>query len=193
MPEQHRSVPGVALQSTVFKFEIDLSDVDRGIYERLSLAAARHPSETSPYMLTRVLAYCLEYREGVAFSKGLSATEEPAVWAHDPTGALTSWIEVGSPSAERLHRARKACSHVAVYCHREVRSFLREVRSSAIHKADTIPVYVPPAAVLEGFERTLQKRNVLSLSRSEDSIYLEGLHLSVSGLIEKHSLAPQSE
>jgi uncharacterized protein YaeQ len=178
----------VALQATVFNFEIDLSDVDRSVYEKLSLSVARHPSETTAFMLTRVLAFCLEYKEGLSFSRGLAATEEPAVWSRDPTGTLTSWIEVGSPSAERLHRARKACEHVAIYCHRDLKNFLREARSASIHKADTIAVYAIPQNVLEDFDRALDKRNVLSLSRSEDSIYLEGPRLSTSGVLERHAI-----
>jgi uncharacterized protein YaeQ len=178
----------VALQSTVFNFEVDLSDMDRGVYTKLALAVARHPSETTPYMLTRVLAYCLEYEEGISFSRGLSATEEPAVWCRDPTGVLTSWIEIGSPSPERLHRARKACARVAVYCHRDLRNFLKEAQAASIHKAETIPVYALPSSVLDDFERTLEKRNVFSLSRSEDTIYLEGKGLSTSGQLIRHLL-----
>src|SRR5579859_1018315 len=72
--------PIVALTSTVYHLEIDLSDVDRGVYETLDLRLARHPSESKHYLLTRALAYCLFYEEGIAFSKGLSTTDEPAVW-----------------------------------------------------------------------------------------------------------------
>src|SRR4051812_47354462 len=98
----------MALTATVHHFDVELSDVDRGVYESLSFKAARHPSETAEYLVTRVLAYCLEYTEGIAFSKGgLSEPDEPAVVVRDLTGALRAWIEVGSPDAARLHRASK--------------------------------------------------------------------------------------
>ena len=58
----------MAIGSTVHTFDIQLADVDRGVYETLALRVARHPSETDEYLLTRVLAYCLEYTEGIAFS-----------------------------------------------------------------------------------------------------------------------------
>ena len=97
----------MALGSTVYHFEIELSDVDRATYTTLDLRLARHPSESLRYLLTRTLAYCLSYEEGIAFSKGgLSSSDEPPVAVRDPTGALRAWIDVGAPSAKRLHKAR---------------------------------------------------------------------------------------
>src|SRR6478752_3381293 len=106
----------MALTATMYHFQITLSDVDRGVYEGLSLRVAQHPSETMRYLLTRTLAYCLSYEEGIAFSKGgLSATDEPPISVRDPTGLLLAWIDVGAPSAERLHKASKAARRVAVW------------------------------------------------------------------------------
>ena len=105
----------MALTATVFTFDVQLADVDRGVYEQLALKAACHPSETEEYLLARVLAYCLEYTEGIAFSKGgLSDPDEPAITVRDLTGALRAWIEIGAPDAARLHRASKAAPRVAV-------------------------------------------------------------------------------
>ncbi len=95
----------MALNATVYSFEVELSDVDRGVYATVALRAARHPSETPEYLLTRVLAYCLEYTEGLEMSRGLAEPDEPALMVRDLTGALQAWIEVGSPDAARLHKA----------------------------------------------------------------------------------------
>ena len=109
----------MALSATMYVFTVRLADVDRGIYETLNLRLACHPSETVEFLLTRLLAYCLEYGEGIAFSKGLSDPDEPAVFIRDLTGALKAWIEVGTPDAARLHKASKASPRVAVYVHDE--------------------------------------------------------------------------
>src|SRR6188768_1958505 len=99
----------MALTATVYRLTITLSDVDRGVYEALDLRVARHPSESARYFWQRTLAYCLCYEEGIAFSKGgLSDSDEPPVSIVDGTGVLRAWIDVGSPSADRLHRAAKA-------------------------------------------------------------------------------------
>src|SRR6478735_6272698 len=98
----------MALTATIYHFQITLSDVDRGVYEALDLRVARHPSETMRYLVTRTLAYCLSYEEGIAFSKGgLSSVEEAPVSIRDATGVLRAWIDVGSPSAERLDKNSK--------------------------------------------------------------------------------------
>src|SRR5438128_1441845 len=107
------------------------------VYETLSLRAARHPSESEEYLLTRVLAYCLEYGEGIAFSSGgLSNPDEPALAIRDLTGVLKSWIEVGSPEAARLHKASKAAPRVAVYAHKGIDLLLAKLRGERIHRAD---------------------------------------------------------
>src|SRR3954469_15408398 len=98
----------MALSATVYRLQIDLSDVDRNLYQALDLRVARHPSESMRYLLTRILAYCLCHEEGIAFSKGgLSSNEEPPLTIRDLQGNLRTWIEIGSPSAERLHKASK--------------------------------------------------------------------------------------
>src|SRR3954464_6177041 len=106
----------MALTSTVYRLNITLSDVDRGVYEKLEVRTGRHPSESARYFWQRTLAYCLSYEDGIAFSKGgLSDAEQPPVSIHDPTGVFVAWIDVGSPSADRLHRASKAARRVALF------------------------------------------------------------------------------
>ena len=87
----------MALTATLYSFDVALSHVDRGVYEQLAIKAACHPSESEEYLLTRVLAYCLEYTEGIAFSKGgIADPDEPAITVKDLTGAWKSWIEIGA-------------------------------------------------------------------------------------------------
>ena len=99
----HKLAP-MAAGAVMYNFAVQLADVDRGVYEDVALQAARHPSETDAYMMTRVLAYCLEYAEGITFSDGISSTDEPAVLVRDLTGRLTTWIEVGAPMRAALRQ-----------------------------------------------------------------------------------------
>ena len=99
----------MALTATIYNFDIDLSDMDRAVFESRALRVARHPSESEDYLVTRVLAYALEYTDGIEFSAGgLSSPDTPALAVKDLTGALRAWIDIGTPDAERLHRASKA-------------------------------------------------------------------------------------
>src|ERR1700761_4125642 len=118
----------MALGATIYSFKIDLADSDRGVYAALDLRVARHPSETEDHLLTRVVAYCLEYAEGIAFGSGLSDSDQPAISVHDLTGALTTWIDIGAPEAARLHRASKASPRVAVYTHKDGAQLLAKLQ-----------------------------------------------------------------
>jgi uncharacterized protein YaeQ len=163
----------MALTSTVFVFDIALSDVDRGVYETFSLKVACHPSETPEYMLTRVLAYALEYEEGLAFSSGLSATEEPALWTRDLTGQLRAWIEVGTPDAARLHKASKACDRVAVYCHKDVALYLRNLTGQRVHNADRLRIVEVDRRFIEAAAAKVERRTALTVSVTEGTLYLD--------------------
>src|SRR3954471_2489282 len=107
----------MALTATIYNFDVALADVDRGVYETLSFRVACQPSETEEYLISRVLAYCLEYAEGIGFSKGIAEPEVPALFVRDLTGAMRVWIDVGAPDAARLHKASKASPRVAIYTH----------------------------------------------------------------------------
>ncbi len=162
----------MALGATIYSFEIALSDVDRDVYEVLNLRVAQHPSETSEFLLTRVLAYCLEYAEGIEFSKGLSDPSEPAVLVRDLTGVLLAWIDVGLPEPERLHRASKAAPRVAVYTHKDPATWLLRLGEARIHRAAELQVFALDRDWMAQLVAKLERRVKWSLARSESEIYL---------------------
>ena len=179
----------MALTATISTFDIALSDVDRHVYEQLSLKVAQHPSETDEYVWTRVLAYCLEYREGIAFSKGgISNAEEPAITVRDLTGSLTHWIEVGAPDAARLHKASKASPRVAIYTHREPRVLLKGYEGSHIHKAETVELYAFDKSFIESLVGRSDRRVGCTLSITERQLYLEIGGKTLQGGVERHAL-----
>ena len=95
--------------------KLALTDLDREVYENLSLTVACHPSETLERMMVRVLAYCLNAREGLELCKGLSDTEEADLWAHSLDGSLALWIDVGEPTIERLKKVSRLAPEVRLY------------------------------------------------------------------------------
>jgi uncharacterized protein YaeQ len=179
----------LALSATIFVFDIQLADADRNVYETLSLRVARHPSETNEYLLTRVLAYCLEYTEGVAFSSGgLSDPDEPAITVRDLTGALQTWIEIGSPEAARLHKAGKAAQRVAVYAHKQVNLLLAKLEGERIHRAEALVIYAIDPELVTALSERLSKRMQFDLSVSEGHLYVTVGAETLSGTVEIHRL-----
>jgi len=105
----------VALKPTIYKFKIALSDIDRNHYDSLNLTVAQHPSENEERMMARVLAFCVNARENLSFTKGLSAVEEPDIWARTLDDRLSLWIDVGEPSFDRIKKATRLSPAVKVY------------------------------------------------------------------------------
>jgi len=178
----------VALSSTIYNVSVELNDVDRGVYESLALRLAMHPSETMEYMVTRLLAYCLEYTEGIEMTTGLSDGDEPAIVVRDLTGKVTGWIEVGLPDADRLHRASKLASRVAVYTHREMRILLGQLEGRRIHRADEIPIYSFAGNFIKDLAEKFERRVAMSLSVTEQHVYLDIGGESLTTVIEEHRL-----
>ncbi|MCA2998901.1 MAG: YaeQ family protein [Rhodocyclaceae bacterium] len=105
----------MALKATIFKAELAVSDIDRGVYGTHTLTIARHPSETDERMMVRVLAFALNADERLDFGKGISNENEPALWRRDLTGAVEQWMEVGLPEERTLRRACGKASEVRLY------------------------------------------------------------------------------
>jgi uncharacterized protein YaeQ len=103
----------MALPSTIYRVNIQLSDVDRGIYESLQATVARHPSETEERLVARLLAYVLFFEPELAFTRGVSAGDEPDLWLKGPDDRVLLWVEVGLPEADRLIKAGRHAARVA--------------------------------------------------------------------------------
>ncbi|MGZ8493966.1 MAG: YaeQ family protein [Gemmatirosa sp.] len=178
----------MAQSSTVYTFDIRLAHVDRGVYETLALRVARHPSETEEYLLTRVLAYCLEYREGIAFTRGLAEPDEPAVEVRDLTGTRQAWIEVGAPDAARLHRASKASPRVAVYTHRDPSQLQRQLAGERIHRAEQVELWAVDRELLAVLAERLERRMTWELSVTDGTLYVMVGGETLSGEVVRHPL-----
>lgn len=179
----------MALTATLYHVHVNLSDVDRGVYESIDLRIARHPSESMRYMLTRTLAYCLSHAEGIAFSKdGIATTDEPPIAVHDPTGLLLEWIDVGSPSAERLHKATKAARRVSLFTWTPLTQLRRDAASRAIHKAETIAVWQFEPSFLDALEPKIDRRCEIELVRTDGQLYLHVGGDAIEGTIVRGAL-----
>jgi len=162
----------VAQTATIYNFDVELADTDRNVYESLALRVARHPSESDEYLVTRVLAYLLEYREGIEFSRGISDPEDPTIAVRTLTGAIAAWIDVGTPDAERLHRASKAAARVAVYTHKDPDQFLRRLAGERIHRGDDLELYAIDRALIAALAERLDRRVAFSVTIADRELFI---------------------
>jgi uncharacterized protein YaeQ len=178
----------VALSATVYAFTVRVADADRGLYETLELRLARHPSETAEYLVARLLAYCLEYTEGIEFSKGLSDPDEPAIAVYDLTGVLQTWIDIGVPEAARLHKASKSAARVVVYVHREAESWLARLAGERIHRAEVLEIRLFDRELIAALAARLERRMEFDLSVSERTLYVSFADETLSSTLELRRL-----
>ena len=164
---------GMALPATLRRFEIALADADRELYEPLDWRVAQHPSESERYLVARVIARALEHGDGVEFSRGgVSDDDEPAIVQRDLRGDLRAWIEVGSPTPDRLHKATKLAPRVAVYAWKNVEQLAEAIAERGVHRADEIALRALPVELLDGVVATLDRVNRWDLSVTGGVLYL---------------------
>jgi uncharacterized protein YaeQ len=148
----------------LYRFNIELSDVDRNVYETLDFRIQQHPSEIPTYLLTRVLAYALSYQSNLEFSaSGLSDPDTPALQAKGDHGSIDLWIEIGNPSAKKLHKAGKTAKQVVVYTYKSAEVLIADIKNNDVHRASDIQIYSFDAKFLASLEKLLQKNNRWSL------------------------------
>jgi uncharacterized protein YaeQ len=138
----------MALKSVICKAELSIADIDRGYYHDHAVTLARHPSETDERMMLRLLAFALNADDALAFGRGLSTEDEPALWRRDLTGAIDQWIDVGLPDEREL---RKACGrarvvHVYAYGGRACTLWWDKAGPELARQERLIVDEVPPAA-----------------------------------------------
>jgi len=161
----------VALKPTIFKFKISLSDLNSDYYDTLNLTVAQHPSETPERMMVRVLAFCLNAQEHLSFTQGLSAVDEPDIWAHSLDGQLALWIDVGEPASDRIKKATRLAQAVKVYSF-NTKSNAWWAQTSVQFNKLAVAVYQFEWAQIEALAALLQRTMDLSITITGDSAYI---------------------
>jgi uncharacterized protein YaeQ len=178
----------MAQTATLYRFRIEVSDIDRGVYESLDLRTAMHPSETFPYLLTRVLAYALNVQPGLEFSpSGLSDPDTPGLQISS-NGMTDLWIEIGNPSAKKLHRASKASKVVKVYTYKDSAALLKEIGGGDVHKIDEIDLFSFAPEFLTRLTALIERDNKWSLIHNEGLLTVSTPLKSEEGELKRLSL-----
>ena len=179
----------MAAGSTLYRIEVNVSDLDAGAYHTLKIRVAQHSSEDLLRVVARVLAYCFAFEEGLSFGRGLDEVEDPALVLLDATGGIDHWIDVGYPGADRLHRASKAARRVTVLCHKPVEGLLRERAKRPIFGAEAISVWLVAPQLVEALAGRLERSSEWSIVRTGEELLVSVGEASISGAFVQTTLA----
>jgi uncharacterized protein YaeQ len=161
----------VALKPTIYKLKIALTDLDRNYYDTLNLTIARHPSETLERMMARMLAFCINAQESLVFTKGLSAAEEPDLWAHTPDGRMALWIDVGEPAPDRIKKATRLAQTVKVYSFNSKSDVWWKQEQEKLNKL-TASIFQFQWSDIQALTKLAQRTMDISVTITEESAYV---------------------
>jgi uncharacterized protein YaeQ len=162
----------MALPSTIYRANIQLSDIDHGVYETIQTTVARHPSETEERLVARIMAMAVFYEPDLAFTKGLSATDEPDLWVIGPDGRTRLWVEVGLPDADRINKACRHADRVALLaCGRALGNWEQQHLPRLLKTENLTTVTIDQTFITTLAER-LERSINWSITITEGNIYL---------------------
>jgi uncharacterized protein YaeQ len=172
--ESHRSM---ALKATIYKAEIQLSDIDRGLYADYPVTIARHPSETDERMLIRLLAFTLNVPADsdhgfLEFAKDMWDADEPSLWQKDFTGQIVHWIEVGQPDEKRLLRATARVGRVSIYSFSTSTPIWWKGIEPKLARAKNLSVFQIPAEQSEALAVMAKRAMALQVTVQDGAVWI---------------------
>ena len=167
----------MALKATIHKAQIQLADIDRGVYGDHALTIARHPSETDERMMIRVLAYALNVpatadHGALELAKSLWDSDEPDLWQKDLTGRIVHWIDVGLPDERRILRASPRAERVSVYSFAASTPVWWANLASKITRARNLAVWQIEAAQSQALAALAERAMQLQVSVQDGTVYV---------------------
>lgn len=179
----------MAQGSLLHRLQITLADTSRGVYEDLDLRVARHPSETGRFLATRILAFCIAHEEGLAFSNGVSDVDEPAIKSMGEHGQVGTWIEVGLPEPDRVHRAAKAAERVLVFPHKAHDAWLADCAKARIHRREEIRIVTIDPVLIDALQERLERTIRWHVTLSDGQVLVVDGDATFEGLVHERTLA----
>ena len=163
----------MALNATIYKVVLQITDMDRHYYHSHALTIARHPSETDERMMVRVLAFARHAHEALSFGKGLGVDDEPALWQKDLTGDIDLWIDVGQPDEKSIRQACGLAKQVFIYTyggHKADRWW--EQSRATLERAKNLTVINLPAATTRALAALAQRNLQLHCTIQDGQLWM---------------------
>lgn len=180
----------MAQKATIHKAELTVSDLDRDYYATHALTVALHPSETEARMMLRLMAFALHAHEDLAFTRGISNSDEPDLWQRHPDGTLAHWIELGQPDEKRLRKACGLARAVTVYCYgRQAPLVWRENQGPVLARFNNLTVRHVNLASEHALAALSQRQMRLNALIQDGQLWLGDDHNNVAVELEDWKVA----
>lgn len=175
----------MALTATPYKVTLDISDVDRGVYESAKVTVARHPSETELRLSARIIAFALFYHEHLKFGRGLSDADEPALWQINLSGDIEHWVDVGQPDSDRMIKASRRAPQLSVLTYGNARNWVAKTLPKVSHLTNLTVVALPEDTHAE-LARTLSRNTHWGVMITDDVLYVSTSDTQIEIKLERH-------
>jgi uncharacterized protein YaeQ len=162
----------MALTATIFKADLQVSDLDRGYYANHPLTLARHPSETDERLMVRLLAFALNADDSLNFGKGISNSEEPALWQHWLSGEIATWIDVGQPDPDRLRKACGRADRVLVYSYGSAAGLWWKKNQEQLQRFAKLSVIELPSDETRALATLVQRTMQLNCTIQDNEVWI---------------------
>lgn len=176
----------MALNATIHRCTLQVSDLDRGYYQTHQMTIARHPSETDERMMVRVLAFALNAGDSLSFTRGLSQDDEPELWQRSLSDELELWIEIGQPDEKRIRKACARSARVLIYCHqhRAASVWWRQI-AAKLDRFQHLSVFKLPEGIAERLGALAERNMDLQCTVQDGDIWLSDENTSVDFVLER--------
>ncbi len=170
----------MALKATIFKADLQVSDMGRSYYHDHSLTIARHPSENDERMMMRLLAFALHASDSLSFANRLTTDDEPDLWQNDLTGNIELWIDIGQPDEKRMLKACGRARQVFVYTYsgHSAKVWWEQV-SPKLERVKNLTVVNLPAIAAQAMEKMAQRSMQLQFTIQEGQVWMADQNTTV--------------
>jgi len=176
----------MALNATIHRCTLQVSDLDRAHYQSYQLTIARHPSETDERMMVRVLAFALNADDSLSFTRGLSQDDEPELWQRSLGDEILLWVEIGQPDEKRIKKACSRSDRVVIYCHqhRAATVWWKQI-AERLRRFDQLSVFRLPDGIGARLATLAQRNMDLQCTIQDGEIWLSNETDNINFALER--------
>ncbi len=168
----------MAIKATIYKAQIQLSDLDNNVYADHAVTIARHPSETDERLLVRLLAFALNATESdgvgrLEFAKDMWEPDEPSLWQKEHTGRVSHWIEVGQPDEKRILRTSARVERLTVYSFSSSTPIWWRDLETRLTRTENLSVWRIPSEQSQALAALAQRTMQLHVTVQDGAIWVD--------------------